>query len=552
MEQSKKDYVQELKDLLDNYEEGWGIFKNAKDWDHPATLKPEAQGKDLPKSWMELAERVFSIIAHGKYGLDTYQNVIEIVDSEQMLDAYTSAGMPVMYDHWSFGKSRMLQEKAYKSGQMGLAYEIVINTNPSIAYCMAQNTKTMQLLVIAHASFGHNSFFKGNHLFRQFTDATEIINDLVYLRDFIRECEERHGVKEVEEILDACHALQTHGVNRYTKPRQRTPQEESARRARIEEMRQKAYDPVLDPTSNFNRAAGRTGDEFESVPDDMEENLLRYIASDAPHLKPWQREIIKRISEQAQYFLPQMQTKLMNEGWASFWHYTLMNDMHDLGLIDDGMMLEFLESHTNVLTQRGFDQRGFSGLNPYALGFAIYSDIKRVAMNPTDEDREWFAGQDFVGSGDWISVLKEAMRNFKDESFVSQYLSPKVMRDFHLFAICDDDNESEIEVTAIHDDEGYRAVRRALSSQYNMAERMPRIEVFNYDYKGDRSLILQHTMSDRRPLDATDMEEVLRHVYRLWGHNVYLYSVDDTGGVESTMSCPGSVPRPKGRVPGPR
>ncbi|TAH46931.1 MAG: SpoVR family protein, partial [Betaproteobacteria bacterium] len=112
------------------------------------------------------------------YGLDTYPVQVEIITAEQMMDAYASVGMPVNYHHWSFGKHFLATEKGYKRGQMGLAYEIVINSNPCIAYLMEENTLTMQGLVIAHAAYGHNSFFKGNYLFRTWTNADAIIDYL--------------------------------------------------------------------------------------------------------------------------------------------------------------------------------------------------------------------------------------------------------------------------------------------------------------------------------------------------------------------------------------
>jgi len=149
------------------------------------------------------------------YGLDTYRHQLEIITAEQMMDAYAAIGMPVYYHHWSFGKHFLETENRYKRGHMGLAYEIVINSDPCIAYLMEENTLTMQALVIAHAAYGHNSFFKGNHLFKKWTSADAIIDYLVFARDYIAECEERHGADAVEELIDACHALSNVGVDRY-------------------------------------------------------------------------------------------------------------------------------------------------------------------------------------------------------------------------------------------------------------------------------------------------------------------------------------------------
>ena len=212
----------------------------------------------------------------------------------------------------------------------------------------------------------------------------------------------------------------------------------------------------------------------------------------------------------------------MNEGWATFWHYTLLNDMYDQGLLADGFMIECLSSHTNVVFQPPVGHPAYSGINPYALGFAMFTDIKRICQDPTPEDREWFP--DIAGS-DWIKTLDYAMRHFKDESFIGQYLSPKLMRDMRLFAVLDDASQSELEVSAIHDANGYRRLRESLSRQHDLGWREPNIQVWNVNARGDRSLTLRHVRNADRPLD-NGAEEVVKHVARLWGFRVRLESVD--------------------------
>lgn len=166
------------------------------------------------------------------------------------------------------------------------------------------------------------------------------------------------------------------------------------------------------------------------------------------------------------------------------------------------------------------------------LGFAMYQDIKRICEEPTEEDRLWFP--DIAGSN-WQQTLDFAMKNFKDESFVSQYLSPKLIRDFRFFSIRDDDRDSTLLVSAIHDDEGYRDVRQKLSEQYNLGSREPNIQVWSVNVRGDRGLTLRHTMHRRRPLEAGSAHEVLKHVARLWGFDVRLESVNEAGEVEQTF-----------------
>jgi len=470
-----------------------------------------------------------------EYGLDTYPNQIEIIRSDQMMDAYASVGMPIGYHHWSYGKQFVSVEQQYQHGMMGLAYEIVINSDPCIAYLMEENTFAMQALVIAHACYGHNSFFKGNYLFRTWTDAGSIIDYLVFARNYIAECEERHGVREVEQTLDACHALMNYGVDRYKRPRPISAEEEKRRqRDRAEWIQRNLNDLWRTLPEPAHKRQQEDGPVF---PPEPQENMLYFLEKHAPLLEPWQREIVRIVRKMAQYFYPQRQTQVMNEGWATFWHYTLMNRMYDEGLITEGAILEFLSSHTAVIYQPPFDHPGYRGINPYALGFAIFSDLRRICESPTDEDREWFPD---IAGGDWLEAVHHAMRNYKDESFILQFLSPKVMRDLRLFGIVDDDQDDAIEVNAIHDYDGYRRVREALASQYNLGDREPNIQITRVNLRGDRSLTLRHTQHQRRPLgESTD--EVLKHLHRLWGFPVRLESVQNDEVIART-SCPPEPP----------
>jgi stage V sporulation protein R len=453
------------------------------------------------------------------YGLDTYPNQIEVISAEQMMDAYSSVGMPVNYHHWSFGKEFLGVEQRYKRGHMGLAYEIVINSNPCIAYLMEENSMTMQALVIAHAAYGHNSFFKGNYLFQTWTNADAIVDYLLFAKNYIAECEQRYGEQEVELLLDSCHALMNYGVDRYKRPSRLSADQERRRQKEREEYRQFQVNDLW-RTLPVRDVAESAQDE-QRFPDEPQENLLYFIEKNAPLLQPWQREIVRIVRKVAQYFYPQRQTQVMNEGWATFWHYTILNTLYDEGLVNDAFMIEFLQSHTNVVAQPPFNSKFYNGINPYALGFSMMSDLRRICEHPTDEDRHWFP--DIAGS-DWIKTLDFAMRNFKDESFIAQYLSPRLIREFKLFSVLDDDAQEQLEISNIHDDRGYRYIRQSLADQYNLGSREPNIQVYNVNRRGDRSLTLRHTQYSRRPL-AESAEQVVRHIARLWGFTVRLEAV---------------------------
>ncbi|HET8904565.1 MAG TPA: SpoVR family protein [Saccharospirillum sp.] len=481
------------------------------------TQKPISTGSEWTFPLIQEYDQVISQIAQ-EYRLDTYPNQIEIISSEQMMDAYSSIGMPLGYHHWSYGKQFLQTQQNYQRGFMGLAYEIVINSSPCIAYLMEENTMPMQALVIAHACYGHNSFFKNNYLFKTWTDATAIIDYLVFAKQYVTQCEERYGVREVERILDSCHALQNYGVDRYKRPSPISAAEELARQEEREAYQQQQVN-LLWRTIPVPEGK-ETQQEKRTFPSEPQENILYFIEKNAPLLEPWQRELVRIVRKLAQYFYPQRQTQVMNEGWASFWHYTLMNEMYNRGYITEGFMMEFLASHSAVVYQPPYDSKYYSGLNPYTLGFNIYRDLKRMCENPTDEDREWFP--DLAGK-DWLDTLHFAMENFKDESFIQQFLSPKVMRDMHLFAVYDDEDESEYEISAIHDEQGYRKVRALLAEQYNLSMREPNIQVVDVNLRGDRSLTLRHTRHNNIPLDK-DAEKVLKHAHRLWGFDVHLES----------------------------
>ncbi|MCO7225418.1 SpoVR family protein [Pleionea sp. CnH1-48] len=474
-------------------------------------------------------------IAFDDFKLDTYPNQIEVITAEQMLDAYASVGMPIGYHHWSFGKHFIQNEQQYRRGYMGLAYEIVINSNPCIAYLMEENTMMMQALVIAHASYGHNSFFKGNYLFKTWTDAEAIIDYLVFAKNYVSQCEEQYGIDNVEDILDSCHALMNYGVDRYKRPYPLSMREEKRRQKEREHFLQSQVNELWRTTIPKREELEK---QVEArFPAEPHENILYFIEKHAPLLEPWQREIVRIVRKLGQYFYPQRQTQVMNEGWATFWHYNILNRLYDKGKVTDGFILEFLQSHTNVVYQPDFDSKYFSGINPYALGYAMMTDIRRICENPTDEDKRWFPE---IAGSNWLETLDFAMRNFKDESFVAQFLSPRVIREFKLFSILDDDTQKELEVTAIHDDAGYRAIRQALSNQYNLSMNEPNIQVYNVDIRGDRSLTLRHVPHNNVPL-ADSKAEVLKHLHRLWHFDVKLESFDRDGEVVLLDAVPPEV-----------
>jgi len=467
-------------------------------------------------------------IATDELGLELYTNRIEVITSEQMLDVYTAHGMPLTYRHWSYGKRFLQHESSYRRGYTSLAYEVVINSNPCISYLMEENTATMQALVIAHAAFGHNHFFRNNHLFRQWTEASAILDYLGFARSYVAGCEDRYGTAAVERILDAAHSLSRHGVHRHGGSRPMNLKTEQRRERERQEYDERVFDdlwrtlPDAKPTPGVDKLAERR--RRLGLP---EENLLYFLEKSSPKLQAWEREIIRIVRLIAQYFYPQPQVKLMNEGCATWVHQRIMARLHETGQIDDAAFLEVIHSTSNVIMQPGFDHpAGGPGFNPYALGYAMMTDIVRVCEEPTAEDRAWFP--DLAGSGDAIGTLRHAWANYRDESFVLQFLSPKVMRDFRMFRLMDDTTEPTLLVDAIHDDEGYRSIRRSLARSYDPGLGDADIQVVDVDLSGDRRLMLEHRTHPGQLLAKKDADATLRQLALLWGYEVRLQEVDAT------------------------
>ena len=490
------------------------------------------QGADWDFPTLQRVHDACEEIARSELGLDVYPNQIEVITAEQMLDAYSSVGMPLFYKHWSFGKHFAYQEASYRKGLMGLAYEIVINSSPCISYLMEENTATMQTLVIAHAAFGHNHFFKNNYLFKQWTDADGILDYLEFAKGYVAQCEERHGRQAVEHTLDAAHALMSHGIDRYPGKKKLDLRAEEKRAGQRRLYEEAVFNDLWRtvPTGPAKTSAVVSVERRRMLLGLPDENILYFLEKSAPRLQPWQREILRVVRHIAQYFYPQSQTKVMNEGTATYVHYRIMNRLHQQGRISDGNFLEFLQSHTNVVFQPEFDDPRFSGFNPYALGFAMMQDIERIVTSPDDEDREWFP--DIAGTGDPMEVLRDVWANYRDESFITQFLSPRLMRRLRMFHLHDDPAETAgIRVDAIHDERGYRRVRRELSRQYDVGFIDANIEVVDVDLAGDRRLMLRHTTVKGAQLNEVDARRVLQHLADLWTYDVSLVEVDTTDKV---------------------
>jgi stage V sporulation protein R len=393
------------------------------------------------------------------------------------------------------------------------------------AYCFTTDTGMWVArrddCIFVTGNCGHSHFFKNNYLFKDWTDADSILDYLKFAKNYVKSCEEKYGADRVEKLLDACHSLQNHGIDKYRKP--------SSLSKELKRQREKTWENYFE--SSFNdlwRTVRKTPTEIGQVENVRigEENLLYFIEKNSQILEDWEKEIVRIVRKISQYFYPQRQTQLLNEGFASFTHHYLMTELHEQGYITDGSYLEFLQSHTAVVSQRDWDSKYYSGINPYALGFAMLTDIKRMCMDPDEEDLKWFPD---ICNTNWLETIKDIVANYRDESFILQFLSPRIARQFKLFSFRVDETVDYLEVNATHDDESFVQLRRALAEQYDLSRAIPQIEVVHVDWKDDRRIYLEHITKDNQRLDYWDMRATASYLHSLWGFNVEIRYKDLEG-----------------------
>ena len=428
-------------------------------------------------------------------GLDCYPQEFEICDHAQMLGYMAYSGMPSHYPHWSYGKAYEKLKTLYDHGVSGIPYEMVINSSPALAYLMRDNTLCLQILTIAHV-YGHNDFFKNNFTFKS-TRAEYTIGTFKAHADRVRSYVDRPsiGYDKIESLMDAAHALSLQCRRNLAVKKL----SEEAERDRIAA----ASIPPPDPFQSIHRRQEVVEPDLRRVPPVPDEDILLFVRDHNPFLADWERDVLTIVHEQAQYFIPQIETKIMNEGWASFFHKRILESLD----LPQDIRLEFIVRHNQVLRPVP------GGLNPYHLGFKLWEDIERRGDSPTPAERETLppgkTGRD---------LLFETREVDRDSSFLRRWLHEDLMRDLDLFRY--EPKGEDLVVSDVSDDDGWRQVKETLLKSVGMASQ-PVIRVEDADYNHNRTMLLVHA-HDGRDLQLDYAEKTLGYVHRLWGHEVVL------------------------------
>ena len=431
-----------------------------------------------------------------EFGLNCYPQEFEICDHNQMLSAMAYSGLPSHYPHWSYGKTYEKQKTLYDYGVTGLPYEMVINSNPALAYLMRDNSLLLQILTIAHV-YGHNDFFKNNFTFRT-TRAENTINTFKAHGDRVRFYigDPSIGLEKVEGLLDAAHAISLQ-CRRNLAIRKRTHEEE------LKVLSESAFPPE-DPYQNIHRRKASVQPNLAIVPAVPDEDLLLFIRDHNPKLAGWEKDLLTIVHEEAQYFIPQIETKIMNEGWATYWHKRILDS---LGL-PENLHLEFIVRHNQVV------RPSHLGLNPYHIGFALWQDIhRRHVAQPEESESEQEPSE--RGGSDKLFEIRESDR---DSSFLRRHLTEMLVRELNLFEY-ETKGEQKI-VQNVADRDGWVQIKETLLRSVGMNS-VPVIKVEDADFAHSHTLYLVH-YHDGRDLQLEYAEKTLGYVSQLWQGEVVL------------------------------
>ena len=445
-----------------------------------------------------------------EFGLDCYPQEFELCDHNGMLGYMAYSGMPSHYPHWSYGKSYEKLKTLYDHGVSGLPYEMVINSNPAIAYLMRDNSLLLHILTIAHV-YGHNDFFKNNFTFKSATRAELTIESFKAAAMRVRRYVEDPsiGVEKVERILDAAHALSWQ-CRRNFAIKKLSPFEQMAR---AEDTAQGSPDP-------FQKIHARRTVEvpdFHKVPLEPDEDLLLFIRDHNPFLADFEKDLLTIVDQEAKYFISMMETKIMNEGWASYWHKRILESLD----LDQGLHLEFIVNHNQVV-------RPIPGqINPYHLGLKLWEDIYRRYTNPTAEEIKR-DGKPAKSGNEKIFEVREVER---DASFLRRYLTEDLMREMDIFEY--EARGEELVVSKVADDDGWKEVKATLIKNVG-TNSIPVLKVDDADFGQNRTLYVKHD-HDGRDLHIEYAEKSLNYLQRLWGREVVLETVLD--GKRSLLCC---------------
>lgn len=444
---------------------------------------------------LERAIEEITEIARG-FGLDFYPMRYEICPAD-IIYTFGAYGMPSRFSHWSFGKAFHKMKLQYDLN-LSKIYELVINSNPCYAFLLKGNSLTQNKLIVAHV-LAHCDFFKNNVRFSN--TSRDMVETMAASAERIRGYEMKYGKQVVEEFLDHVLAIQEH-IN----PSLIDASRGYKKKTKVEKKKKKEtpYDDLwrLDQSEEEVEIVPKRKKRF---PEEPEKDLLLFIMENSRILEDWHQDILTILRQEMLYFWPQLETKIMNEGWASYWHIRIMRELD----LDEAETIEYAKLNANVLLPSA------TSINPYYLGLKIFEDIERRFNHPTKQEQEELGR--IPGKG--REKIFEVRELESDQSFLRNYLTKELVEELDLYVFQRQGNEWKVT------DKNWEHVRDQLV-QSRVNGGYPVIVVQDGDYLQNGELYLVHRYEGVE-LDIKYLEKTLPHVYALWGRIVHLETVID-------------------------
>jgi stage V sporulation protein R len=479
--------------------------------------------RTLPSELVEVQKQMEHWALH--YGLDFFPTIFELVDAHELNAIAAYGGFPTRYPHWRFGMEYDRLTKGYSYGLQKI-YELVINNDPCYAYLLSSNALSDHKLVMAHV-YGHCDFFKNNHWFSQTN--RKMIDEMANHGNRIRRYMDRFGVDEVEQFIDACLSMEDlidiHSPfikrhddqpNRYEFSDPTDQDQETTDRP--PRFRSKDYmDTFINPPHRRGERATGTPRSMEGplhFPSEPQRDVMRFLLDHAP-LRAWQADVLSIVRDEAYYFAPQGQTKIMNEGWATYWHSTIMT-RHGLEARD---LVCYADHCSGTLASSP------TRLNPYKLGVELFRDIEE-RWNRGCFGEEYEQCDDFRAKASWDTgaglgreKIFEVRRIHNDLTFIDEFLTLDFCRRYKLFSFGYNEDSGYYEIESRQFDE---IKRRLLFNLTNLGRPMIYVREGNFRNRGE--LYLEHRYSGVE-LQKSYASDTLKNLYTIWTRPVHIETV---------------------------
>lgn len=458
-----------------------------------------------------------------QYGLDFFPIIYEVLDYKTMNEVAAYGGFPTRYPHWRFGMDYEQLSKGYEFGLQKI-YEMVINTNPAYAYLLEGNSLVDQKIVMAHVC-AHVDFFKNNYFFSKTN--RKMIDGMANHAALVRRHMGRHGVDQVEDFIDICLSLEnlidpmSLYIARAAKPEDDDNDRDSP--TEVPKLRAKNYmDSYINPPEYLEAQRQKLEQEKKKqkkFPPAPERDVLGFLGQHAP-LERWQRDCLEIIRKEAYYFAPQAMTKIMNEGWATYWHSKIMTEKA-LGAHE---IIDYADACSGVLSSAP------GQLNPYKLGVELFRHIEE-RWNKGHFGKEWEECQDIEAKHDWDRRLGlgrqrifEVRKLYNDITFIDEFFTLDFCIDQKFYTIGHNDRSGNWQIVS-------REFKKVKEQLLNMLTNrgQPVISVVDGNFENRGELLLWHS-HDGVDLDLPRARDTMLNIFRVWSRPVSLMTkLNDKG-----------------------